>query len=187
MQITEKDLEDLIFSAISEGPYILFERGFTTSLIINECEDNKVRWYRQVELSSYGRADLIGVQRFKGALKVNIIELKNVPVVSKDFNQVLRYKRAIQEILRNTLKGEFYNRIDCYLVGPSLEDGHFIQNYSSVDFIEFSYSINGISFKMTSKGAWMRGDGKLSLDQVSSSQRCVSNPIKFIRYGKEIH
>jgi hypothetical protein len=164
MEITEKDLEDLIFESLLKAPGSLSVRGLTPTLVCLKG-NNRVHWQRQVELRGYGRADIIGWCRCRGNIHVNIMELKNVPIVSHDFNQIGRYREAVAEIVRNSFKGHQYPFIDCYLIGPSIQDGHYIQNVFPGKVYTFDYSIRGVRFKQS--GTWRNGDGDLHINHIN--------------------
>lgn len=176
MEITEKDLEDLIFDALIKDHRTLTSIGFKTDVMALRTP-NKVVWNRQVELGDYGRADIIGYTRGWGTIFVDIIELKNVPITHKDFEQICRYRTAVREIIRNTFKGHFWPEVHIYLVGPSIDSGHFIQDHTGCRMFIFSYGLTGFAFNQI-KGKWYRGNGDLTMSKVSA-QKTVST-----LYGK---
>jgi hypothetical protein len=175
MEITEKDLEDLIFDDLLDGGYELVNRNFNPFLVQMSLP-NRVLWARQVQLPGYGVADIIGYSRFMGVLHVDIYELKNQPLKSQDFEQVLRYKTAVREALDN-MKRRFEYNINCSLVGPSIESGHFIHNFSNVKLFTFTYSLRGIEFEWHSTG-WRNGKGNLKLTDIATHKFTVVEPPK---------
>jgi hypothetical protein len=173
MEILEKDLEDLIFGALGNEPSVLHSIGFKTDLMMTP-NNNNVYWFRQVNLKGYGIADIIGYSRIGKSIHVDIIELKNVPLTSKDFDQVFRYKTAIEEALKNRLKGRnLYVWVNCYLVGPSIDSGHYIQNNSMITLFTFKYGLHGFIFE-PHRGGWCRDGGILELGDISFSGRADS-------------
>lgn len=157
MEITEKDLEDLIFEDLRTGGYNLIRRGFNCELISDRFP-NRIFWYRQVPLKSYGIADIIGFSRWRGMIHVAVIELKNVPIQAADFEQLFRYRQAVKTILKNSFKHATFN-IECILVGPSISSGHYIHNVCRSTVVEFTYSLSGVEFQ-SHEGGWFRTDCK---------------------------
>lgn len=160
MDITEKDLEDLMFDDLSANHgRKLEQRGFKTQL--RQIPEGK-KWLRQVQLKDYGVADIIGFARHKGRMIVDVIELKNKPLALPDYEQVFRYKKAVDEILFNTFKGHFYHDVKCFLVGPGIDSGHYLHNeLYNLDVHTFKFSVDGFIFERHGTG-WYRGDGKLT-------------------------
>jgi hypothetical protein len=183
MQITEKDLEDLMFDDLINGGDRLRSRGFTTDLTTYNLP-NKVYWKRQLNLKQYGIADIVGFTRMPGGISVELIELKNVPLKSEDFNQVLRYAAGIESIIRWRFKG-IKVFISSYLVGPSIETGHFIHNSSRVELVTFDFKVDGFEFRHHTKG-WTIGDrGSIKLTDL---KLCEFVPMtQQIENGEEIH
>jgi hypothetical protein len=174
MDIAEKDLEDIIFNDLVNDPENVFTTGLSLSLI-HMPNYNNIYWHRQVDLVSYGRADIIGYSRKDGCLYVNIIELKVQPLISADFNQVLRYKTAVNEIIKNSFKN-IYSEIRCYLIGPSIQDGHFIANNSTVRTITYNFSLRGFKFESLNDARWHKGDGNLSFGHIRKNG-FISKPL----------
>lgn len=171
MEITEKDIEDLIFDDLSNNQgSSCFERGLDIqTLWINE---NKRFYVRQLNLDKYGIADIVGVCRFSGCIYVDIIELKNRPIKPDDFNQVLRYKCGIKEVISNTFRTHQSTCINTYLVGPSIDDGHYIHKFSDVNVYTFSYSLAGFEFEFN-PGDWYKpGCKDLHIYTLSYSKSC---------------
>jgi hypothetical protein len=166
MQITEKDLEDLMFQDIEQGGYHLRERGLTSFLLSNE-QPNKVYWYRQVQLKSYGIADIIGFTRRYGIIYVDIFELKNVPLCTNDFDQISRYHTAVKEIINNTFGKSVPSFVQSILIGPDIDSGHYIHNQSRIELYTFTFSLAGFHFqhnprswvKVSDKGVTIRDTG----------------------------
>lgn len=141
MQFSEKELEDYLFDYLSNGlEYEAVQRGLKL-----DCLFKNVLWFRQLNLEPYGIADLVGFYRDKGTIKVELIELKVVDLTVNDFEQISRYRTAIERYLRNTFKNP---RIDikCTLVGKSY-DGFYCQNFMDLNVATFKYSLDGITFR----------------------------------------
>jgi hypothetical protein len=179
MQITEKDLEDMIFMDIERGCPNCYDRGLEIPLLW-ESHENKVYWYRQVNLGAYGIADLVGFTRQDGNIYVNIVELKNIPLTAKDFNQVFRYKTGVSEIIKSTFKRKVRFAIEVFLIGPSIDDGHYIQNESNITLFTFEFSLDGFQFDKKTSG-WVRTDAKkMSANAVSYSDRRIMVPENYM-------
>ncbi len=157
MQISEKELEDFIYEDLkNNNGTSLQERGLRTrpnELLEFDLEENiSIKWLRQVSLGAYGILDIVGYYRSHTQVYVELFELKNVPIVSGHFDQILRYKNGIQEYFGDRFKLNFH----CYLVGSDFESGHYIHNSQDhFSVSEFSYGLNGIQFK-THSGGWVR-------------------------------
>lgn len=157
MEITEKDLEDLIFKDLRKTRgLILAERGLSLQLTDSDWP-NTVCWRRQVDLKGYGIADIIGYSRLRGVIHVDLIELKNKPLKSEDFNQVLRYKKAIQILAENTFKKRRMVMVNSILIGPDIESGHYIHNDAGVNVFTFEFNVDGFDFEYHS-ASWHRPD-----------------------------
>jgi hypothetical protein len=176
MEISEKDLEDVMFKDLADGGDRLRSRGFTTYLT-NHVIENKIYWYRQVNFKEYGIADLVGVARHRGHIIIDVVELKNRPLKSEDFDQVLRYKRAIREVMSNTFKRsrrpDFM--ITPYLVGPSISCGHYIHNELHGGLYTFDFTVSGFEFEGHTP-SWYRPNCKPSLSTITYANQCVISP-----------
>lgn len=181
MEITEKELEDMIFKDLNTEGMDLSEIGLDIRLNKPNLP-NKVYWRRQVCLGDYGRADIIGFARGYGWIYVDIIELKNKPITAADFEQLLRYKSAVKEILHNTFKSPDYD-ISCILIGPSIESGHFIQENARCQLFTFEFTLRGFQFSGCS--GWHRGKGKLTFRDIFPSK--TLNITKLLTNGQEVH
>lgn len=178
MEITEKELEDLIFTDLQFDPYSLVATGLDLSLVTLPSP-NRVHWHRQVDLKHYGRADIVGWTRYKGQIYVDVVELKNVPITNNDFNQVLRYRHAIEEAFNNSVKLTRYwlrIHVSCYLIGRDLNECHFVNNNTDVKVYTYKFGLKGFQFD-TAKGKWHYGSGNLSLQQLRSGSSLISHSI----------
>lgn len=99
MNILEKDIEELLYEYISYE-HIMQERGFYQL---------QAKYYRQLNLGSYGIADLIGVRitplntgnRF---LNVTVYELKKDEINTGTLMQAARYVAVLKRILTNQIR-----------------------------------------------------------------------------------
>lgn len=152
MQLSEKEIEDLFYQDLVYNDGAKLEsRGLTLpfrSLRKYQPKPfvNRVHWFRQLNLDPYGVIDLVGFYRYLGVLNVDLLELKAVPIESKDFNQLFRYKKGIEVFTRQTFKNINLN-INPVLVGHGYDSGCYIQNNSDVTVSELSYGINGFEFE----------------------------------------
>lgn len=163
MTISERELEDLIYQDLVENRgESIFNRG----LYISMCKI----WERQLNLGPYGIADIVGFDRFHGGIDIQLIELKVVPIDAGCFDQILRYKTAIEEYLDNTLKGKFDYRFVLHLVGPSMSSGHYIHNsIENCIVTEYDIDLNGIRFR------GHRGNWHKPTDQILSFKKSLHN------------
>lgn len=161
MQLHEREIEDFIYDdLIDTDGQRCYQRGML--MTVNSFKKsgqlyNKPKWFRQVNLGVYGILDIVGVYRFKGCVFVELIELKAVPIEPAHFEQVLRYKEGIKRFTRASLR----INVECYLVGPSMKEGHYIHNNCDVSLIEYSYNLGGINFSTHGPfGGWHELDEK---------------------------
>ena len=152
MNFLEKDLEDIIFNTDNEK---LRARGL---LIYGKK-------LRQVNLGSYGIADLITVKTVllnqewheeKGhKLVVTIYELKKDSLGFLAFGQLCRYKTAIERMLDNYNMYDYFvdYEINMVLIGKDIEQKNdFCYLVNNTEFLKtytYSYGIDGLEFKQT--------------------------------------
>lgn len=152
MQLLEKELEDYIFDDLESNDGLnLMVRGLTLY--------QSMHWFRQVDFKEYGICDILGWKRFKGEIIICLIELKAVAIKSECFDQIYRYKTAIESILS---RRNISFKIECILIGESIETGHFIQNNCDLKLCKYTYDLNGINFEVF-KGNWIKLNSKLQL------------------------
>jgi hypothetical protein len=174
MEITEKDLEDLIFDALLYGGDDLLDTGLDTDLVYRGSSET--HWYRQPNLGAYGIADIIGVTRYAGKIWVDVIELKNRPLKTEDFEQVFRYETAVNEIINNTFRRPVIRRIRCYLVGPSIETGHYTHNHTGITIFTFKFTVKGFKFYRHTPN-WIKSSHKnLSIKNISYGSKVIVQP-----------
>jgi hypothetical protein len=168
MEISEKDLEDLIYQdLIHKGGRNLISRGLNT--VCMSLGIGSVVWLRQVRVEPYGIADIIGYRRYRGSIYVDIIELKNRPLECGDFDQVFRYKTAVLEMFGNS-RPNMRVLVNCYIVGRDINSGHYIHNHSDVNLVFFTFSIHGFQFR-TENDRWCKNEGTLTLKSWTSAQK----------------
>ena len=144
MNILEKDIEDLIFEASQsqKGREILLNRG------LNICTPLK----RQVNLGSYGIADLIDVIPDNTAISYNVIELKKVSLSIEDILQLSRYITGMNRFLReNTPDFANYHNVRGTLIGPDLKGtkdiGYLINQLYGIHVLTYNYDLEkGLKF-----------------------------------------
>lgn len=141
MNILEKEIEDVVWDAISKDKKILLERGLEL-----HCK----KYFRQLDLGEYGTPDIIGCSasdETKSA-HIEVIELKKDTINVYTLLQAVRYAKAVSLIF------EDYNYIDfeLILVGKSLDfsDSFCYLPDVLLDVKIYTYSIDlekGITFK----------------------------------------
>ena len=178
MQITEKELESIICKNLTtqEGCEKLLERG----LHINS-KPNRI--FRQLDLNPYGRADIItatkhsfyseSMQTICSHICLHIYELKIEPLKSDDIDQLYRYAQALKEITDD--RRNHYS-IECTLIGPSVNSGHYIFNHLDCGMFTFEYTIEGILFSSSNSG-WHKGTGNLSLSDITPNNSIFNEAI----------
>lgn len=125
MEVSEKMIEDLIVKAIQEHDlYKLYERG-----LYSVCDYDK--FYRQLDLGSYGRLDLVGLsfsrdeqlRKCKKIVNVGVVEIKKDEINSDTFFQAIRYCKGIEQLLKGyNLTANF----TVTLIGTSVRKNDFI-------------------------------------------------------------
>jgi hypothetical protein len=153
MNILEHEIEDLICSSINEFNHDeLARRG----LPIYDNYD----YVRQLDLGSYGRADLVGIHThpsfFDGSGKVRrvsiqVFELKKDAIGPQTFWQAIRYVTGLKHKIGNE-KIPYLFSFSIHLIGKSIDlSGEFIY---LPDFIHslslYTYSLSlteGLTFK----------------------------------------
>lgn len=149
MKFLEKDLEDLIFSTDNE---ILDERGLN-------IEGLKIR---QVNLGSYGIADLITVNKFTDVTDsgvyhffiITVFELKKSNIDLNAYSQLVRYMKGVDHYLND--RRDFLGNHDDYnftikgvLIGSNVsEDVIYLPDFNSkIKNYTYTYNFNGLFFK----------------------------------------
>lgn len=159
MQLLEKEIEDAIYKASDKQ---LREHGLK-----GVVGDGVMRRFRQLDLGTMGRADLVFVNRqhhpYTPALIINIIELKRDDVGTSALGQALRYAYAIQSFLKGRGVTAFGFRItligrtssDNFMYLPHLVYGANNSTFgriNSIDVYKIHYDINGLYFDNTNIG-----------------------------------
>ncbi len=151
MQLSEKEVENFIYEDLNLNyGQDLSSRGMTlpsTGLVMSREEGDvlpPIEWFQQFNLDPYGVADIVGYYRWMGVIYIDIIELKAVELKVQDFEQLCRYRRAIERRLNNTFK-RVSSVIRMHLVGTSY-DGFYLHNLIPVTVYTYTYGLNGIMF-----------------------------------------
>ena len=138
MDFIEKDLEDIIWNASQTdiGREELKNRGL----------EIHGKMYRQVNLGDYGRCDLLTISIDGKNVCVHIYELKKGELSTSTLTQVLKYKRAVLDVLLGKLHNHQVS-IKCTIVGRST-NGCLERILSSieVDSLIYRYEVNGLFF-----------------------------------------
>jgi hypothetical protein len=151
MQLLEKEIEDFIFDDLTiNNAEELLARGLIIPLGIFFDEPDSysptIKWFRQLNIDPYGILDIVGFYRYRGSLRVLLIELKATPIESKDFDQIFRYKKGLEVYANQTFKNTPVY-VNCLLIGNGFSSGCYIQNNSKVTVSEYAYSLLGVTFK----------------------------------------
>lgn len=174
MTFSEKELEDVLFEKIYNRNFeSLYRKGFELYDPVDEIDIMFVD--RQVDLTPYGIADIIvtTIEMYEegdglnGSVHIDLIELKAVPIRSKDINQVLRYKRAIErysdkKFALDEYKYSYEIDVNPILVGSGIDSGHYILNElveSGVMLYTYDFNpIDGLKFEYQTTGWISDGD-----------------------------
>lgn len=145
MNVLEKDLEDMLFEYLDDFD-VLIPKGFE-----HGCQ----RKYRQVNLGSYGIADIIGVSEFNQPnnklIEINIYELKKEEISVGTFLQALKYAKALSILFEksNPKDSIEYNII---LVGKVLKTNsdfiYLTDFYENLHLYTYNFDFHdGITFE----------------------------------------
>lgn len=176
MDFLEKNLEEIIFfaSQSEDGRKKLSERGL----------DINGRMFRQVDLGSYGRIDLLSVElcrsKYTGfwILYLEVYELKRNIINTSALMQGCRYLTGINELMRY-LRGKFKDFDDkifletsLILIGESFDsqsDFSFLYNelHDNIQVYTFKYDLDGITFEYVEK-LWKQIEPKFNEDIVEA-------------------
>lgn len=145
MKFREQTLEDIIWvnAQTEEGREILYERGL----------DINGKIYRQLDLGSYGRLDLLTVEfsEENKCILFTIYELKKDEIRIDALLQAFRYLTALKRHFEN---GAFKVRIR--LIGEKIyTSDNFAYLYNEIYGVEiytFNYTIEGLYFEEVGKG-----------------------------------
>lgn len=171
MQLSEKEVEDLVFQDLTDCYGInLLRKGLQLPFqTFHEQlkQTPSVKWVRQLNLDPYGIADIVGFYRYKGRIYVDLLELKACAIESTHFDQVFRYEKGIEVYMRQTFN-DVDCRINCILIGNGYNSGNYIQNNSDITVASYHYDINGLNFDMTSGfSSWaLKNDDHCSFRQI---------------------
>lgn len=143
MQLSEKEIEDLIFKDLIENNgEDINDRGLNMPFMDYRT---KVKWLRQLDIQPYGIIDIVGFYRHRGMLHADLLELKAVPIEARDFDQIFRYKTGLQVFTRKTFKRVNIN-VNPILIGTGFSTGYYIQNNVDIIISELTYGVAGFSF-----------------------------------------
>ena len=176
MDFLEKNLEEIIFfaSQSEDGRKKLSERGL----------DINGRMFRQVDLGSYGRIDLLSVELCRSKhsglwiLYLEVYELKRNIINTSALIQGCRYLTGIKELIRY-LRGKFKDFDDkifletsLILIGDSFDsqsDFSFLYNelHDNIQVYTFKYDLDGITFEYVDK-LWIQTEPKFNEDIVEA-------------------
>ncbi|WP_155297288.1 hypothetical protein [Spirosoma aerolatum] len=171
MELVEKDLEDMIYDACKtkEGLDFLQERGL---MITGKA-------YRQVNLGSYGIADLITVT-YEGRgwepidifsndyimtrhFTIDIYELKRDKIGIDALLQVCRYCTGFKKLILpkfNTKRNEFNIRI--HLIGSSIDlDSDFVfllDHITRISLYTYQFRYDGLHFEESPTSGWTKSN-----------------------------
>lgn len=154
MKFTEQNLEDLIYETYHQegGAKKLSSRGLHI--------DGDL--HRQVDLGSYGRIDLLGIEVTENnSITITIYELKKEKIGINALLQAYRYRKGVEKHFDKLVSLGIINPkaliiIDIVLIGSGIEtNGDFVFLYNElygVSIYTYEYTIDGLFFKEDSAG-----------------------------------
>lgn len=123
MNISEQEIEDIVCGAIEKGNFAaLQERGLPFS--------NEYSYFRQMNLGSYGRADIIGINArpsfvYNGekrrSVYVQIIELKKDEINLNTLHQAIRYAKGLEHKFAHERVTDYYLHFFIHLIGRTID------------------------------------------------------------------
>lgn len=144
MDFLEKDLEEIIFNSSKKS---LSDRGlFITG----------GKFYRQLSIGNYGRADLVSFYRDESMVYITVTEIKKDKIGISAFLQAIGYARGIQRYI-NKRKPHMNISINIVLIGREIDKNSTFSYLPSVlpymDYDMFltcytyRYDLDGLYFK----------------------------------------
>lgn len=183
MNISEKNIEDVIYDCLKSGQkYQLVERGLSGFRPY-------AKFYRQVHLGTYGRADLIGLyyDKFYKRLNFCVIEIKKGASDYNAFIQAIRYCKALERYLESIGMDAEYKII---LIGNNVCQSDFCYISDFVPELEvYSVSLDlnkGIKFKK--EGGYYENNERLPIipdDIIASIKEYVKGTIRDAVFNDE--
>lgn len=161
MNVLEKDLEDMLFEYLDNFD-VLIPKGFEHS-----CQ----RKYRQVNLGSYGIADIIGISEFEQhdnkLIEINIYELKKEEISVGTFLQALRYAKALSIIFEKSNPNDNIE-YKIILIGKILKTNsdfiYLTDFYENLHLYTYSFDFHkGITFEQHSGYELINGNTPIEL------------------------
>jgi len=148
---SEKELEDWIYN----------ESEATSINPINNEEIHSI--YRQVDLGSYGVADLVTFLHMPNGMEITIIEVKKENIDVKTFAQLSRYRKGVERYFEGS-HDSYCIEIRLIAVAPEIvknDDSVWLSDLltSSTDFYAFTCNVDlkdGVVFNQTT--GWVKSN-----------------------------
>jgi len=133
MNILEKEIEDLICDCLDRDVSILRKRGLTVYPY----------YIRQLELGSYGIADIVTFEKYGSTLYVKIFELKKEIIDTNTLVQAAKYAKGIDRMLKNYNIGNHGIVYSFALIGKTIQrNGDFVFLCDMLNIDLYTYSID---------------------------------------------
>lgn len=168
MEFLEKDLEDILFQAYQNGNQSEIEkRGLHTFK-----HDYLVR---QLNLGSYGIADLVGIKLCPSRYKfdesfssITIYELKKGEINLSTFNQIVKYGKAIIDYMSS--QGIYGCYVNYVIIGRKINpnaDNLWLLNdaFKNVKTYTYNYDFEGVKFNYNGNDVYKNGNVGVSLSK----------------------
>ena len=175
MEFNEKTLEDIIWDNCQtpEGRKILSSRGLSIYVSV----------YRQVDLGSYGRADLVTVQ-FEPSVNIvhiTVFELKKGCININALMQAERYVTALKRHGFNNDDLDYDVEYNICLIGDSFDEkGDFAFLYNEINDVEiysYEFKLTGIFFNEIGRN-WTHTNEKTNKETATIITEDLRNEIK---------
>lgn len=142
MNVLEKEIEDLICESLDKDPKILHKRGL----------DIHYNYIRQLNLGSYGIADIVSFCKNGRYIYIKIFELKKDIIDTSSLMQATRYAKGIDRILNEDFDlSNHYIEYSFALIGKQIQekgDFVFLAEMLNIELYTYSISIDkGVVFK----------------------------------------
>ncbi len=144
MDFLEKDLEDILYNSSQNDVFPLGLHHFYFDSI-----------FRQVRITGYGVIDLMTLRYDNDSkeITITIYELKNKKVSAETFWQLLRYIKAVNQVINDFNLKNHPIRVLGVMIGREIDDSNdfcFLPTLDTnqISIYTYNYSLKGIRFKL---------------------------------------
>ena len=167
---SEKELEDYLAGEME---------GEEFACVVTGC--NYQAQFRQLNLGAYGITDIIRLSKCKdsGVVKIQLLELKNIPINKDAVLQICRYKKGIQEYMR-VYQPDLKYEIEGVLVGTAatcIDLKFLVDEIDWLNMYRFGLEMNyGVYFSKYSKELVHEADDRFEDKLSIAVDELISQP-----------